>query len=250
MERGQRLQREHIDGQSGLFAGGSSAPAPEPSLPEVDEWPEQVLLDNELATVGFFISGHPMAKHSARLKELGAIDLAAIEGRRNGEEITVAGMVMALRPMRSRKGDRWGIATLQDMTGSLEVLIFPEAFSRLEGVLKSGAPLLLKGRVNAEDAGTRVAVQEAKPLDQLGSADSGSMRVRVELGSMDEYTLDELKKVFSSAPGPSPITFDLCDADGSVATLPSQQRVRPNPELVEAVRRICGDGAVEMAAVA
>ena len=48
------------------------------------------------------------------------------------------------------------------MTGVLEVLAFPEAFARLETVLKSGAPLLLRGRVNVEEAGTRVAVQEAQ----------------------------------------------------------------------------------------
>lgn len=247
MERGQKLQRERAAGQSGLFAGSASPhPAPEPPLPEVDEWPEQVLLDAELATVGFYISGHPMAKHAARLKELGALELVAAEGRRNGEEITVAGMVMALRPMRSRKGDRWAIATLQDMTGSLEILIFPEAYGRLEGVLKSGAPLLIKGRVNAEDAGTRIAVQEAKPLDQLGSPGSGSMRVRIDLGSIDTYTLDELKKVFASAPGPCPITFDLFDADGSVATLCSNQRVRLDDKLLEDVRKWCGPDAVQV----
>jgi DNA polymerase-3 subunit alpha len=200
-----------------------------------------------LATLGFYISGHPLAKHAARLQELGAIQLSAVEGRRNGEEVTVSGMVMSMRPMRSRKGDRWAIVSLQDMTGGVEALVFPEALGRLEGVLKSGAPLLLRGRVNAEEAGTRIAVQEAKPLDQLGSTDTGGlMRVRIELGSMDEYTLDELKKVFASAPGPCPIAFDLLLEDGSVATLRSNQRVRLNDKLVEDVRKWCGPDAVQV----
>jgi DNA polymerase-3 subunit alpha len=247
MERGQKLQREQAGGQSGLFSGaGPAAPPPEPSLPEIDEWPEETLLDAELATVGFFISGHPLAKHSARLKELGAIDLASIEGRRNGEEVTVAGLVMSLRPMRSRKGDRWAIVGLQDISGGLEVLVFPEALGRLEGVLKSGAPLLLRGRVNAEDAGTRIAVQDAKPLDRLSGSESGLMRVRVALNSMDEYTLDELKKVFASAAGPSPIVFDLEYSDGSVATLRSNQRVRLDDKLIDDVRKWCGPDAVQV----
>jgi DNA polymerase-3 subunit alpha len=247
MERGQKMQRAHAAGQSGLFAGGASAPpAPEPVLPEIDEWPEQTLLDAEMATLGFFISGHPLAKHAARLKELGAIDLASMEGRRNGEEVSVAGLVMSLRPMRSRKGDRWAIVTLQDMSGALEALVFPEALGRLEGVLKSGAPLLLRGRVNAEDAGTRIALQDAKPLDQLGASESGLMRVRVALDSMDEYTLDELKKVFTGAAGPSPIVFDLRYADGSVATLRSNQRVRLDDKLIDDVRKWCGADAVQV----
>jgi DNA polymerase-3 subunit alpha len=153
---------------------------------------------------------------------------------------------MALRPMRSRKGDRWAIATLQDMTGSLEALVFPEALGRLEGVLKSGAPLILRGRVNAEDAGTRIAVQEAKPLDQLNPAGSEMVRVRVELGTMDEYTLDELKKVFAKWPGSCPIAFDLTDANGATATLRSNQRVRLHEALVEEVRKWCGADAVQI----
>ena len=113
------------------------------------------------------------------------MELSGVEGKRNGEDITVAGIVVAMRAMRSRKGDRWAILTVQDMTGVLEVLAFPEAFARLENVLKSDAPLLLRGRVNVEEAGTRVSVQEAQLLDQVAEGNT-FMRVRVDLGAVDE----------------------------------------------------------------
>jgi DNA polymerase-3 subunit alpha len=106
--------------------------------------------------MGFYVSGHPLAKFASKLAELNSIDLAAVEGRRNGEEITVAGIIVTTRSMRSRKGERWGILTLQDMTGVLEVLAFPEAFARLEPVFKGNAPLVLKGRVNVEEAGSGI----------------------------------------------------------------------------------------------
>ena len=144
MERAQKSQRERTSGQHGLFmrrrAAGRGRRAR--ACRDAEEWPEHELLAAEFATLGFYVSGHPLAKYAARLKELGAVELAAIEGRRNGEEVTVAGMVMSMRPMRSRKGDRWAILSLQDMTGGLEALVFPEAFARLESKLKSGAPLL------------------------------------------------------------------------------------------------------------
>jgi DNA polymerase-3 subunit alpha len=247
MERAQKSQRERTSGQHGLFMGGAAAPeSNEPPLPSVDEWPEHELLASELATLGFYVSGHPLAKHAARLKELGAVDLTNLEGRRNGEEIIVAGMIMSMRPMRSRKGDRWAILSLQDMTGGLEALVFPEAFARLESKLKAGTPLLLKGRVNVEEVGTRLAVQEAKPLDGIDPNGSAVMRVRVDLGSMDEYTLDRLKELFARSPGPCPIAFQLLNADGSAATLRSQQRVKPDEKLLTAVREMCGADAVEV----
>ncbi len=249
MERGQQLQRQHASGQHGLFMGGAAShEPPEPALPEVDEWPEHELLANEFSTLGFYISGHPLDKYSGRLKELKAVELAAMEGRRNGEEVAIGALVSSLRPMRSRKGDRWAICNLQDMTGELEALVFPEAFARLETVLKSGAPLLLRGRVNVEDAGTRVAIQEAQPLDRIAGAPetAARVRVRIDLGSMDEYTLDQIKTVLASSPGPSQIAFDLLDHDGSTATLASNQRVRINDELVGRLRDMCGPNSVEV----
>jgi DNA polymerase III subunit alpha len=249
MERAQRRQREKTSGQHGLFGGAAAAAAPaDEPLPDMEEWPEHELLASEFATVGFYISGHPLSKYAAKLAELGAIDLAAVEGRKNGEEITVAGIVVAMRSMRSRKGDRWGILTLQDMTGVLEVLAFPESFARLEAVFKSNAPLVLKGRVNVEEAGTRLAVMDAKRLEDIGQRPPNLMRVRVDMTAMDANILDELKELFASRPGSCSIAFDLISSEGAVATLRADQRVRADQDLVQAVRKLCGEDAVQLEA--
>src|SRR5579862_1700729 len=249
MEKAQRRQREKTSGQHGLFGGASAAPEPaDEPLPDLEEWPEHETLAAEFATVGFYISGHPLSKFGSRLAELGAIDLAAVEGRRNGEEITVAGIVVAMRSMRSRKGERWGILTLQDMTGVLEILAFPESFARLEAVFKSNAPLVLKGRVNVEEAGTRLAVMDARRLGDIGQRPPNLMRVRVDMGLVDTRILDELKELFINKPGPCAVAFDLVSPEGAVATLRADQRVRPDEELVREVCRLCGDDAVQLEA--
>ena len=101
------------------------------------------------------------------MQDLKAIDLSTLEGRRNGEDIVVAGIIVQLRPMRSRRGARWAILTLQDRTGVCEALVFPEAFQKLEPILKAATPLLVKGRIAVEDVGTRVIVSDARLLDQV-----------------------------------------------------------------------------------
>ncbi len=206
------------------------------------------MLASEFATVGFYISGHPISKYAEKLAELKAIDLAAVEGRKNGEEITVGGIVIAMRSMRSRKGDRWGILTLQDTTGVLEVLAFPESFARLETVFKSNAPLVLKGRVNVEDAGTRLSVMEAKRLEDMGQRQPGLMRVRVEMAALDNRKLDELKQLFVSKPGSCSVAFDLISSEGIVATLRADQRVKADQDLVREVCKLCGENAVQLEA--
>ena len=249
MERAQRRQREKSSGQHGLFGGASaSAPPPDDPLPDLEEWPEHEMLAAEFATLGFYISGHPLSKYAAKLADLGAVDLAGVEGRRNGEEITVGGIVVAMRPMRSRKGDRWGVLTLQDMTGVLEVLAFPESFARLENVFKSNAPLVLKGRVNAEDAGTRLSVMDARRLEDIGQRPPNLMRVRLDMAAVDANIIDELKKLFAGKPGSCSIAFDLISSEGAIATLQADQRVRPDQDLVKAVRKLCGEDAVQLEA--
>ena len=147
--------------------------------------------------------------------------------------------------MRSKKGARWAIFTIQDMTGVQELLAFPESFARLEQVLKPGNPLLLKVRVQVEEAGTRLSLQEARRLDELPErAGANEFRVRLEMGSLSEDLLDRLKAVFASAPGPCPVVFEMCTLDGSVAVLEAQQRVKSTPELAETVRQICGARSV------
>jgi DNA polymerase-3 subunit alpha len=247
MERAQKHQRERTSGQHGLFGGKSAQPAEENGLlPDVEEWPEHELLANEYATLGFYISGHPLAKHANRLRDLSVVELGTIEGRRAGEEVAVAGIVVNIRPMRSRKGDRWAIFTLQDMTGVLDLLAFPESFARLESVLRGATPLIVKGRVNVEDAGTRIVVMDARPLEDVTEASPSLLRVRVDLGAMDEFTLDRLRELFAAHPGACRVAFELILPDGSVGTLEAQQRVRLGTALLDAVREMCGPDTVEV----
>src|ERR1700689_973743 len=148
IECAQKLQRAKESGQHGLFGDAASASASPPPeiLPDVDEWPEHEILAAEYSTLGFYISGHPLDKYAGRLQDLKAVELSTLESRRNGEDIVVAGIIVQLRPMRSRRGARWAILTLQDRTGVCEALVFPESFQKLEAILKAATPLLVKGR--------------------------------------------------------------------------------------------------------
>jgi DNA polymerase-3 subunit alpha len=246
MERSQKLQRARESGQHGLFGGAKAAATPLPPevLPDIEEWPEHELLAAEYSTLGFYISGHPLDKFAGRLKELSAIDIASVEGRRNGEDIVVAGIIVQARPMRSRRGARWSILMLQDRTGVIEALVFPEAFQKLEPILKAATPLLVKGRVAIEDVGTRLIVSDAKVLDQISESPPSLLRVRVDLKALDTGALDRLQELFSSRPGRCRVAFELVNQDGTEATLEAGSVVRADSELLARVREICGNDSV------
>ena len=245
----QRAARTRESGQHGLFFGGGvTEPKVHFELREAAPWSEEERLASEYAMLGFYVSGHPLEKYVARLKELGTLTLEEVEGQRNGKEITVAGLIVGTRPMRSRKGARWAIYTLQDMTGVQELLAFPESFARLENILKPGVPLLLKARVQIEEAGTRLSLQEARLVTSIAERPASEFRVRLDLARLDEGVLEQLDNLFASSPGPSTVVFELCSPDGKVALLQSQKKIRIQQELIDAVRQICGQQAIQMVA--
>ena len=237
----QRASRLRGSGQHGLFFGGGATEAPAPFLlRDAPLWSDEERLASEYAMLGFYVSGHPLEKYASRLAEWNVVRLEEVEGQRNGREIAVAALIVGVRPMRSKKGARWAIFTIQDMTGVQELLAFPESFAKHEQTLKPGTPLLLKVRVQIEEAGTRLSLQEARRIADIAerAAAQEEFRVRVPIAAMNEGTLDLLEKLFAGAPGASQVVFELESPDGTIAVVPSQQRVKATPELTEAVRRI------------
>ena len=243
----QRAARAKESGQHGLFfGGGANEPKVHFELRDAAPWSEEERLASEYAMLGFYVSGHPLEKYASRLSELNAVPLEQVEGQRNGKEIAVAGLIVGSRPMRSKKGQRWAIFTLQDMTGVQELLAFPEAFARLEAILKPGTPLLLKARVQVEEAGTRLSLQEARRLQDVAERSTPSeLRLRVDLQRVNEDSLQLLEDLFAKAAGPSPVIFELEAKDGTTAVVQSQRKIRVTSDLIAALERICSDEGIQ-----
>ena len=240
----QRATRTREIGQHGLF-GAAAQPAQEPFLlHEAPLWSEEERLASEYAMLGFYVSGHPLEKYASRLSEMRAVSLAEVEGQRNGKELTIAALIVGTRPMRSKKGARWAIYTIQDMTGVQEMLAFPESFQRFESMLKSGTPLLMKVRVQVEEAGTRLSLQEVRKLEGIVErANAPEFRVRLAMRDLSQERLHSLEQALAQYPGASAVVFEVHADDGSTAVMQSQQRVRVGPELIAAVRQVCGESA-------
>jgi DNA polymerase III subunit alpha len=243
----QRATRIRESGQHGLFGTAAAPAAVAFELHEAAPWSEEERLASEYAMLGFYVSGHPLAKYASRLQELKTVSLGEIEGQRNGKEITVAVLIVGVRPMRSRKGARWAIYTIQDMTGIQELLAFPESFAKLEQVLKPRIPLLLKVRVQVEESATRLSLQEARGLEQIAEPQAASsLCIRMRVEDLSEELLDRLQEILASYPGRNPVVFGLSAPDGAVATLELKDRVQRSSELVAAIRELCGAESIDL----
>ncbi len=248
MELGQKRQREDLSGQHGLFAGGSEvAPAIPMTLPDIPEWPEAERLASEKEVLGFFVTGHPLEKYSARVAALTQHDSSSVETLVNESPVTLAGILTKLRVRPSRKGDLWANALLEDMRGAVELLVFPQAWQQLQSVLKRDAALLIKGRVrHEENARPKVVVNEACPLDQEVNGAQAELLIRIDLEEAAEDLPDALERLLAAYPGENPVVFELTRPGAFQARLrPRRPRaVNAGDELLARLRELCGEDAV------
>ena len=126
---------------------------------------------NEKEILGFFISGHPLEKYRDKLEDLRALSTEEISwlwantplGK--DENITTAGIITNLRVLKSKRGDFYAQGALEDMAGSVEMLVFPEAYRKLQEKVKLEVPVLIRGGVRIEEgANPKLTVNDIMPL--------------------------------------------------------------------------------------
>ena len=263
MERAQKAQRDHAAGQHGLFGlfnDGPTAAASQDALPQTPDWEEPLRLQNEKEVLGFYVSGHPMDKYAEKLRNLpGVVETqAALEmtpvssmGRREDQsanEISVAGILTGVRVAKSRKGDLYAQGSLEDRTGKMDIICFPEAYKKLAEKLKMEVPVLARGLLRGEeDSAPKLAVTSITALEDVKMKLPGSLRIRVSLERASEGTLQELHALFVSAPGTGKLLLDFEQKGEYLVVLePAGLAVAADKAFIERVEELVGAGAVRV----
>src|SRR5438128_9422760 len=155
IERAQKTQRDAESGQHGLFGVFQEEEVQNhiDRLPETPDWDEHQRLAAEKEVLGFFITGHPLEKYRDKIADLRALDTEAIGNMKQGtgkDEIYAAGIIANIKVQKSKKGDLYANGVLEDMSGSVDVIVFPEAYKRLSEKVKLEVPVLIRASVRVE----------------------------------------------------------------------------------------------------
>jgi DNA polymerase-3 subunit alpha len=267
---GQKAQLDAQIGQGSIFdlgmggdAGGGPAASPfaapaHPPIPPA-EFEQAELLDIEKESIGLFISAHPLKEVREALRAAVDCPLADLAGRRDGDWVTAGGIITAAKKIRTKKGDPMMFATLDDLEGSIEVLIFGKALEAYEGVLGVDEIVLVRGRVDHADRGTSLVAQSVDPFrpsaeeveaarDAAAAAPRGPQPVTVVLDAarLPASVIDELKHVFGNHAGDSEVLLDIRTSAGPrTLRLGGDYRVSPTPSLRAELEHILGPAAVQ-----
>jgi DNA polymerase-3 subunit alpha len=262
MERAQKAQRDLEAGQAGLF-GIFSAPgegARHDDLPNVPDMEEGQRLAAEKEVLGFFVSGHPLDKYAEKLRNLpGVVDIAtALEmkppppsGRRGQapeNEIAIAGVILGLKVAKSkRSGELYAQAALEDASGKIDLICFPKDYERLAESLKIEAPVLIRGQLRAEEeAAPKLCVSAIQALEDVKVRLPMNVRIRIQLERVSETTLEELRELVASAPGPARLMLNV-EQKGQYCVVmePEGLKVAADRAFIDKAELLLGRGMVQ-----
>jgi DNA polymerase-3 subunit alpha len=243
---GGRSQADRLLGQGSIFDLGLDETRIEsrhhsPIPP--GEFEKQELLALEKESLGLWVSEHPLQGLREALKRKVDLPIADVGSRRDGDVVTVGGIVGAIRSLTTRKGDPMAFLRLDDLSGSIETIVFNSAFTAARDLLEADRVLLVKGRVDHKDGETKLVALEMTAFEVAG--ERAEVRLRVDARRADAGVIRELATVVQDFPGEARVLVDVETTAGArTYVFGPAYRVNPDPDFFAEVKALLGEAAV------
>jgi DNA polymerase-3 subunit alpha len=236
-------QKERAKGQGSLFGGDEqrSLNKVEQDAP-IDEFPPEQLLRMEKEMLGLYISSHPLEFLVDSLEGQTNTRLADIAEMREGEVVKIGGLLTDCRRLSTKKGDMMMVCNIEDLSGSIGLVIFPKTYRGCSELLNNDAIVVVKGKVNRDmrSEGFNIAAETIEPLAEMEKVRS----LHIELVDInDPQLLARMKEMLLFCQGNDPVFVRI---DGQAIALGKGFNVGINPELVTQLESLLGSGAVKV----
>ncbi len=261
---GASAQADRASGQASLFGGPAAEVEAKPRYPKpgdmvgeltVEEWPERVRLAFEKEALGFYLTGHPLKGYEKEVRRYASTTCAAIAQKRHGDKVTVVGIVAALRErVTKEKGTRFGILTLEDLTGTVEVVCWgarpvqngrpaQKGWADWEAFVKSEEPILVHGEVrlntrDEENPKAELTAMDVEPLSQVRRHKTSQIALRIDVERLTVERAGNLKTLLGRHPGGCAVTLRAVIPEQTETIITVPLKVQPADELIESARRL------------
>ncbi len=247
MEQGQKKQRDQQLGQSSMFDTFAEDVAPEQGNGNhVEEWNETDRLKFEKESIGFYITGHPLDRFTKDLAWFTDATSASVAEAGSSKTVSIAGIPIKHLPKTTRKGDKMGIITLEDLHGSIEVILWPEIYTEVESVLLAEEPILVKGEVDSEGNMPKVIAKEVFPLIQAKQRFQGRVMIHFRTLGLEKETLFAVKEILAANKGNNDTRLHFISPDNKerVVTVSDDLRIQPSDEVIAQIQSLLGEDAI------
>jgi DNA polymerase-3 subunit alpha len=227
---------------------GFQSESPEPALPEAAAWPDKEMLKAEHEALGFYITAHPLDKYEADLKRFTNAACEQLSTRDDQTKVSVGGVIQGLKLRNSRKGDRYASFTLEDKSGTVEVIAWPETYRKCESVFSTDEPVCVVGTLEVGEERCQIIADEVVPLVAARARSTQEVHFALRAERVTEETLRTLRATLAQYRGECPAYLHLLlpNQTETIIALPRDLRVAPTEGMVEAVEQLLGRGVASL----
>ena len=244
---GQKQQADRLAGQGSIFDLGDSAsveeaPRHHPALPP-EEFDKPELLRLEKETLGLYVSEHPLSSLRTEMRAKTDATIAELEKRRDGEAVTVGGIVSEVRQLTTKRGETMVFLRLDDVTGGIDCVVFAATYKTAAALCAVDRILIVRGRVDHKEGETKLVASEISAFESV--AVKREVRLRIDATQAQAGMIHDLAALIRDFPGESPVLLDCVTSQGNVAyALGPEYRVAPEPNFYAEVRALLGEAAL------
>jgi DNA polymerase-3 subunit alpha len=201
------------------------------------------LLRLEKESLGLYVSEHPLSGVREQLRRKTDATLADLERRRDGETVTVGGIVSEVKQVTTKRGEPMVFLALDDPTGSAEVVVFNSTYAAARDLCTADRILVVKGRIDHKQQGeTKLIALEVTAFEAV--SERRDVRLQIDATRARAGIIAELKALFEDFPGECPVYLDLRTSSGPKTYFLGSHRVRPAPDLFAEAKALLGEAAV------
>lgn len=245
MEMGQSKQRDQQLGQSSMFDTLEEA-IPAAKNAEVSEWSDHERLKYEKEAIGFYISGHPLLRFNRDLTWFTDSTSATLAEENNDKFVSLGGIPIKILNKTTSKGDKMAIVTLEDLFGTVEVILWPEIYASVLPMLAEDNPILVKGTVDADGNLPKIIAKEVLPLAEVKKYWKGKVHIQFRTPGLERETLLAVKQVLASHKGSNDLLlhFIFPDEKARTRTIASSMKIQPSDTIVDQIESMLGEGSI------
>ncbi len=233
-----RARHERRSGQRSFFAETSALPTDE-LIVKNEEFSHDELLRAEKELLGLYLSGHPLEEVEGRLALFRSCDLATAAQAKPGQTLDLGGRIEGLRKIKTSKGQQMAFVKLEDLTGQIEVTVFPECFARYAHLIEPDRLIALVGRVEQRNGQAQVVAEEIKPLGELDR--EAELHLLLDTVRVEPEWLDRLRALLMQHQGATPVYLHLRNSEGqSTIRLSKELNVELSRPLVSELEAFTG----------
>ena len=240
------IKRSEAIGQFDLFgglSGGEESGLLPPLEVSLGEWEKSVLLAHERDMLGLYVSDHPLHGAEHILAQLTERTIASlfVDEKIDGTIATIGGLITTVQRKTTKQGSAWAIITLEDLEGSVEVMVFPQMYTQVSTSLVEDSVVIVRTRVDrGDDEALRVIAMEVTVPD-LTEAASGPVRLSLQSSRCIPPLVERLAQVLAGYPGTTEVHLHLTGgAQTTVLRLDDKLRVTPSPSLYGDLKALLG----------